>query len=817
MTKPFECSQKGKMIFILTIILIFINSTNAYSQSKFFTLKGTITDERGNGLSDANILLSPSGKGSVSNAYGNFEISKIPLGTYTLIVSHISYTKFREKISSEKEGVVEKTIVLSDTTEVLQAVNVFGNKHESVSFLPEVRGTNIYSGKKNEVVHLQNIDANLAENSPRQIFARIPGVTVWEMDGTGNQVGVATRGLNAHRSWELNVRQNGNVINSDLFGYPEAHYNPPAEAVEKIELVRGSGALQYGPQFGGMLNYIIKQPDTTKAITFETQQSAGSFGLFNSFNAIGGKVGKLTYYGYYNYRRSDGWRQNSDYNFTTWHAGLKYQFNQKIDLTAELSHMEYVNHFAAGLTDQMFQEDPRQSNRPRNYFNPTIYLPAVHLNIRASENTRLTVAVSAILGQRNSVQFLKIPTLKDSINPVTDQYDPRQVDRDYYHSYSAEARIRHDYNLLGLKSYLVAGVRYGDSKTYRRQKGDGTSGTDFDLSLTSDYKVDLTFHTINYAVFAENVFNLTKNFSVTPGFRFDSIDTDLSGEITAFDTSAVPFGLKRRFPIFGMGAEYNLTSNINAYANFTQAYRPVLHSDILPSSPLDRTDPNLEDAMGDNSELGIRGGWKNIFRWDVNYFLLRYNNRIGTLIQTEGTETYFYKTNIGDMRNQGFEAYIEFHPFNWMNSRSKYLDIGLFTSTAFNSAHYTQGTVSSGGQNVDITNNDVENVPVWISRNGIDYHYKSISSAFQFSYVSKSYSDALNTLSSSTGVNGIVPSYFLVDYNFSYRFNERYNVKLSLSNLTNEKYFTRRATGYPGPGILPSDGRSLLISFGAKI
>jgi len=38
-----------------------------------------------------------------------------------------------------------------------------------------------------------------------------------------------------------------------------------------------------------------------------------------------------------------------------------------------------------------------------------------------------------------------------------------------------------------------------------------------------------------------------------------------------------------------------------------------------------------------------------------------------------------------------------------------------------------------------------------------------------------------------------------------------------LGNLTDEKYFTRRATGYPGPGILPSDGRSLLLSFGAKI
>lgn len=817
MTKPIQIQAMWKFFLFFFLLFAICCSSTVYSQNEVFTLKGKIIDENGNGITDANVTLMPSGKGTVTDANGNYQVSEIPKGIYELNVSHILYNRFSEKITFSKIGVVKKVIILSEKTEVLQDVNVFGSKREPVAFLPEVRGTHIYSGKKTEVVSLQNIDANLVENSPRQIFARIPGVSVWEMDGTGNQVGIATRGLNPHRSWELNVRQNGNVTNSDLFGYPEAHYNPPAEAVGRIEMVRGSGALEYGPQFGGMLNYIIKTPDTTKTISFETQQSAGSFGLFNSFNALGGKVGKLTYYTYYNYRRSDGWRENSDYNFTAWHAGISYRFNQKMDLSAELSHMEYVNHFAAGLTDSMFQEDPRQSNRPRNYFNPTIYLPAIHLNIRANENTLITVSASAILGQRNSVQFLHLPTINDTINPITNQYDPRQVDRDYYHSYSFEARLRHDYNLFNRKSHLVGGIRYGDSKTLRKQKGEGTTGTDFDLSLISDYKVDLTFNTVNYAVFAENIFALTEKLSVTPGFRFDYIGTDMTGQITSFDTPELPFKLDRKFPLFGIGMEYALNAKINAYANFTQAYRPVLHSDILPSSPLDRTDPNLEDAKGDNSELGIRGNWKNVFQWDINYFLLRYNNRIGILIETNPEETFFYKTNIGDMLSQGMEAYIEFHPFELLATHSRYLNIGLFTATAYNSAHYKKGTVNSGGNNVDITGNDVENVPSWISRNGINYHLKSFSSAFQFSYVSRSFSDALNTVSTSSGVNGIVPSYFLVDFNMSYNFGKRYNLKMSLNNLADKKYYTRRATGYPGPGILPSDGRSILISFGAKI
>jgi Fe(3+) dicitrate transport protein len=124
--------------------------------------------------------------------------------------------------------------------------------------------------------------------------------------------------------------------------------------------------------------------------------------------------------------------------------------------------------------------------------------------------------------------------------------------------------------------------------------------------------------------------------------------------------------------------------------------------------------------------------------------------------------------------------------------------------------------VAVSSENIDIKGNDGENIPKWISRNGITSSYKNLSATLQLSYVSDSYSDALNTKTSSNGVNGVVPSYLITDVNLTYRFMGIYNVKFSVSNLTNKYYYTRRATGYPGPGILPSDGRSLLVSVGAQ-
>jgi Fe(3+) dicitrate transport protein len=94
----------------------------------------------------------------------------------------------------------------------------------------------------------------------------------------------------------MNVRHNDVMTNSDIYGYPASHFNAPTESIERIEMTRGSAALQYGAQFGCMVNYVTKQADSAKKIQVESQQSAGSYGLFSTYNAVGGTVKKLKYY-----------------------------------------------------------------------------------------------------------------------------------------------------------------------------------------------------------------------------------------------------------------------------------------------------------------------------------------------------------------------------------------------------------------------------------------------------------------------------------------------------------------------------------------
>lgn len=183
-------------------------------------------------------------------------------------------------------------------TTVLQEVTVTGIKTvRGTGHMPETKDGIIYAGKKNEVIVVDSLDANKAINNTRQILGRIPGLNIVETETGGFTAnGIATRGLNPTQSIEMNTRQNGYNINADVFGYNEAYYIPHMEAVSRIEMVRGAASLQFGSQFGGMVNYVVNEAPKNKAFELYTSQTGGSFGLFNTFNSIGGTIKKVSYY-----------------------------------------------------------------------------------------------------------------------------------------------------------------------------------------------------------------------------------------------------------------------------------------------------------------------------------------------------------------------------------------------------------------------------------------------------------------------------------------------------------------------------------------
>src|SRR6476660_10553767 len=148
---------------------------------------------------------------------------------------------------------------LSDTN-TLKAIKVSGIRTiRGIGHLPPIKDGIIYAGMKNEVIVADSLDANKAINNTRQILGRIPGLNITETESSGFTAnGISTRGLNPTQSIEMNTRQNGYNISADVYGYNEAYYLPAMEGVRRIEMVRGASSLQFGAQFGGLVNYVTE-------------------------------------------------------------------------------------------------------------------------------------------------------------------------------------------------------------------------------------------------------------------------------------------------------------------------------------------------------------------------------------------------------------------------------------------------------------------------------------------------------------------------------------------------------------------------------
>jgi Fe(3+) dicitrate transport protein len=712
-------------------------------------------------------------------------------------------------------------------TKYLSEITLIGrNTRADIHFLPEIVGTQINAGKKNSLIVMDNVQGNVVTNTMRQVMAKVPGIQIWESDPSGVQIGIAARGLSPNRSWEFNIRQNGYDISSDPFGYPEAYYTPQLNSVQRIQVVRGAGSLQYGPQFGGMVNFIMKNgSELNKPFQFETQQTAGSFGLFNTYNAIGGETNKAHYYAFWDKRMGNGSRPNSGFDVNTGFGSFTWKATKKLKMGIEYTHFNYTAKQPGGLTDSMFTIDHLQSVRSRNWFNVQFNILSLSADYSFSDKSRLNIKLFGMSGDRNSIGFMQTPNIKDSINSSTLQYNNRRVDVDQYRNAGVELRYINEYKIGNIKNKVAAGVRYFKGTTARMQNGKGDTGSDYNINILALYPTDLDFVTANTALFAENIIHIGENFILIPGIRYENIRNTADGRIN-FNSNGTENKISnqnrtRNFLLMGVGAEYHI-GQTELYANWSQAYRPVLFSDLTANATTDIIDENLKDAKGYNADLGWRGSVKEFLFFDVSGYYLQYNNRIGLIAQqrTDGT-FYNFRTNVGNSSSKGAEMLIEFSPVKAFTKKSTFGNITLFASLAFIEARYGNFKVvtRNGSTLAETTLKDkrVENAPQRIFRTGLTYAYKKLTASVQYNYTSDAFSDANNTVTPvATGVNGLIPSYQIVDVAATYKFNNAFFVRGGLNNLFNKKYFTRRAGGYPGPGVMSAEPRNFFLTLGAK-
>lgn len=768
--------------------------------------KVQIYDEAGNLLAQTGIL------GKFSFSTDKKEMS---------LIFYAEEYRLKNRYVELKEYVNLK-VVLEVFSEDLSEIEIQARKEKvfELKRLKDVEGTSIFAGKKTEVVLVNQSAANLASNNARQIYNQIAGLNIFQNDDAGLQLNIGGRGLDPNRTANFNTRQNGYDISADVLGYPESYYTPASEGLDEIQIIRGAASLQYGTQFGGLINFITKKP-STKPLEIVTRNTTGSFGLFTNFTSVSGTKGDFSYYTYINYKKGNGFRPNSNFESKNAFAHLEYKPNDKNVFSAEITYLDYLAQQAGGLTDRTFNENPLQSNRARNWFKVDWLLYNLKWEHKFANQTNFSFNFFGLEASRKAVGF------RNRRVDLADIGGARELLIGNFSNFGFEARVLKKYIISNKKATFLLGTKFYKANNSDFQ-GPGSEEDDANFSSAvdkfPDYRIQGNFRNpnLNLAFFGENIFYISNKLSITPGARIEYIKTASTGlgAITNQDAAGNPIGSienlvddvkERSFVLLGVGASYKKNKSLEFYGNISQNYRSITFSDLNIVNPSNAVDVNLEDENGFSTDFGVRGNWNNFMSYDVNLFGLFYKNRIGFLFTQIPPVNNLgqLRTNIGDARILGLESVFDFNLKKILRMNNEFV-FNYFINTSFINSEYTQA-ITNG-----ILGKKVEFVPDVNLKTGFKFGYKNLSTSLQYTYLSSQFTDAQNSGAGDiSGIVGEIPAYAILDFSTSYKYKFA-KLEAGINNLLNNSYFTRRATGYPGPGIIPSAPRNYYVGLELK-
>ena len=711
-------------------------------------------------------------------------------------------------LSSSEENDVEMVLISTN----LDEIELLDNKDNSfqIEYIDDISGNTILSGKKNEIIFTDNKPGKNLNNA-RQMYNQTVSLNIYQTDDSGLQLNIGGRGLDPRRTSNFNVRQNGYDISADPLGYPESYYIPPFQCLEKIQLIRGAASLQYGTQFGGMINFIIKKPNPNKRIELIQSNSIGSNNFFNNFTSFSGTIKSLGYYAYYNKKKGSGFRPNSDFNSDNLYTYISYIINEKLNLSTEITYLKYLAQQPGGLTDEMFNYNIYQSNRERNWFQIKWFLYNFKISYDFSEKTKMTFNFFTLNASRNSIGFRS-----NRVDQI-DSFEERDLIKANFNNIGFEFRLLHEYNFLNKRNSILLGYKLYSGKNMNKQ-GPGSNDYDSNFSLQSDfypnyeYQSKYTNPNLNFSFFGEQIIHINKKMKLTPGFRFEYIETnsegfyrnineDQAGNIILNEIIYTEESRDRSFILFGLGYNYNLSKWIDFYSNISKNYRAVTFADINIINPNFIINPNIIDENGYTVDFGIRGNYNEYVFYDISTFYLSYNDRIGFIQKAFADGSVKNeKGNVGDALIFGNEFLFNFN-------LKKLIKLNLSNFNYYVNYSLTSSEYIYSDEN-GISGNNVEFVPKSNLKTGLQLGFNNLNFNVQYTYMSSQFTDATNSIESDlSGVIGLIPSYDILDLSLLFSMNNTM-IELGVNNLLNEHYFTNRATGYPGPGIIPSPVRN---------
>ena len=676
--------------------------------------------------------------------------------------------------------------------------------------LPPVEGTRINAGKKTSFVKPEEFPT-FAGNDYREVMATTPGILVSE-EPQSPIINFGYRGLNSQRSEFMQVLEDGISLKNEQFGFPETHYTPILDAVERIELIRAGAALQYGCQPGGALNFVMKMPRLDAPFHFTTRNVFGSYGYYRNYTEVDGTVDPFGYYLYYDHRQQDGFREaNSDYELNNgssrfvWDVTKDSQFILTLDFYDEnhgepggMRRREEVN-----PPDSVFVEDGfTQTSRFFDRFRLERYYAMLEYQKFFSEKTELEIkAFGGYLSRWSKRQRGGgFGTLPSGSAAETNSIQLREAWTE-----GVDARVRHDYDLFNNVSTIAGGIYFyhalQDRTDERGETPDAESGMLRNLN---------TGETWDGAIFAENRFKFGR-LSIVPGMRLEFLNQSVVEQLNVAKTSnGDPLADQSDFhfvPLFGLGLGYVLVEGqpilssppiagekgaeaknppapvvtgfdpprVELYGTVSQAYRPITYGELVPTGASSVVNGDLKEGKALQFEYGVRGKPFPYLNFDVGGFYFTFTDQIGEVILPNG---FTSTENVGDARYIGFEAATELDVLALINGGvpSPYGNLTLYGNVTLLDAEFTSGPN---------TGNTPAFAPNYQVKTGAIYSYKN---TFKVALLGTLVDDEFGDDGDS--FEGFIPAYNVWDLTAEFRFwKGRAGVFAGIRNVFDESYW----------------------------
>jgi Fe(3+) dicitrate transport protein len=659
----------------------------------------------------------------------------------------------------------------------------------------------------------------------------VPGVQIQEEDGHGLRPNIAIRGGRSDRSADITVMEDNVLIAPAPYSAPAAYYFPQMDRIESLEVIKGTGAVKYGPRTtNGILNMV------TKPIPNKTQTriigEAGSYGTYRTGITTGTSTDNVGVLLNAFHKQTEGFKDldfvgdDTGYNVEDIMGKIRFNSNPNQDNYQEfeikLGHYdETSNETYLGLTDADFAATPNRRygssqldemnvdglHVSANHYielSPELNLNTTLYNHKVDRSWYKLDAVRVGGVSRSLSQIFADPTtnaayvsaLKEA-NTAGGTFVIRDNNRKY-ESKGVQAVFDYGFGLGETQNKLEFGFRYHQDEEDRFQRDDRFDLTNGVASITTTGAAGAAGNRIlsakAYSTFLENEIEWD-NWTITPGVRFEHINLrqDNFGNADPSRTGAALTVLENDLNVVipGIGVSYKIDDSWNVLAGVHKGFAPP----GVPATAGEAAFSKEEESI--NYELGTRysnGNWQA----ETFAFFNDYDNLLGRDTLSSGGGGSGESFNGGQVEVKGLEAVLNYNAASIAGLSSNYtLPVTLsYTRTdskfknSFVSTFEEWQTVTAG-----------EELP-YTAKNQLYIATGLETDDWGLSLGGKYVSDMRSTAGSGPiPANELIEAHWVLDAAAEYKLLENVTAFTTIDNLLDETYVAARRPAGSRPGM----------------